>query len=68
MYNKKRFENSRFEDVSDSLCNLSTKQRSLATLFLGMQSRSKGVELFSCLSENTNITFEMELCYNCLRQ
>jgi hypothetical protein len=54
MYDKKRFENSRFEDVSDSLANLSTKERRLATLFLGMQSLSKAVELFSCLSENTN--------------
>ena len=54
MYNKKRFEDSRFEVVSDSLFNLSTKERRLATLFLGMQSRCKAVELFSGLSENTN--------------
>jgi len=45
MYNKKRFENSRFEDVSDRLSNLSTKERRLAAFFLGMQSRSKNVEL-----------------------
>ena len=57
MYNKKRFEDSRFEDVTDSLSNFSTKQRRLATFFLGMQSCSKAVELFSCLSENIN-TFE----------
>jgi hypothetical protein len=54
MYNKKRFEDSRFEVVSDSVPNLSTKERRLATLFLGMQPRSKAVELLSCLSENTN--------------
>ena len=54
MNNKKRFEDSRFEDVSDSLSNLSTKERRLASLFLGMQSLCKAVELFSCLSENTN--------------
>jgi len=54
MYNKKRFEDSRFDVVSDSLSNLSTKERGLATLFRGMQSHSKAVELFSCLSENTN--------------
>jgi hypothetical protein len=54
VYNKKRFEDSRFEDVSGSLSNLSTKEWRLASLFLGMQSRSKAVELFSCLSENTN--------------
>ena len=54
MYNKKRFEDSRFEVVSDSLSNLWTKERSLATIFLRMQSCSKAVELFSCLSENTN--------------
>jgi len=54
MYNYKRFEDSRFEDVSDSLSNLSTKERRLAALFLGMQSRCKAVELFTCLSENTN--------------
>jgi hypothetical protein len=53
MYNKKRFKDSRFEDVSDSLSNLSTMERRLASLFLGMQSRSKTVELFSCLLENT---------------
>ena len=54
MYNKKRFEDSRFEDVSDSLSNLSTMERRVATFFLGMQSRCKTVELFSCLLENTN--------------
>jgi hypothetical protein len=54
MYNKKRFEDSRFENVSDSPSNLSTKERRLERLFLGMQSRSKAIELFSCLSENTN--------------
>jgi hypothetical protein len=54
VYNKKRFEDSRFVDVSDSLSNLSTKKRRLVTFFLGMQSRSKAVEIFSCLSENTN--------------
>jgi len=54
MYNKKRFEDSRFEDVSDSLSNLSTKERRLVTLLRGMQSCSKAVELFSCLSESTN--------------
>ena len=54
MYNKKRFEDSRFEVVSDSLTNLWTNERRLATFFLGMQSRSKAVELFSCLSDNTN--------------
>jgi len=54
MYNEKRFEDSRFEDISDSLSNLSTKYRRLVTLFLGMQSRSKTFELFSCLLENTN--------------
>ena len=57
MYNKKRFEDSRFEVVSDSLSNLWTNERRLATFFLGMQSCSKAVELFSCLSENIN-TFE----------
>jgi len=68
MYNKKRFEYSRFEDVSDSLSNLSTKERCLETLFLGMQSRCKAVELFSCLSENTNTYIWNGLCYNCQRQ
>jgi len=64
MYNKKRFEDSRFEDVSDSLSDLLTTYRRLATLFLGMQSRSKAVELFSCLSENTN-TYIWK--WNCVR-
>jgi len=54
MYNKKRFEDSKLEDVSDSMSNLSTKERRLPSLFPGMQSRSKAVQLFSCLSEYTN--------------
>jgi hypothetical protein len=54
MYNKKRFQNSRFQDLSDRFCNLSSMERLLAVFFRGSQSRSKAVELFSCLSQNKN--------------